>query len=244
MTQIIVPTDTPGVNIVRGIGVWGRETSDHCEIDLRERARAGRQQARARRRGPPGRAGPPRRRAHLPLHELGRPDVARVRPDGRARADARGARRAARRQAVHPGLHRRLLHRHPGGAADDDPRRREDRPRRPGRAHRHLGDQGLRARGLPPRRRPRDPGVGRGRRVERPAARRHVPGRPHAAHRRRPRRGAQDPHREERARRYEPARAGTSGTSSLARMSGRGPTPVDRSLRTGADAVTPHPYDR
>ncbi len=31
MTQMIVPTDTPGVNIVRGINVWGRN-SDHCEI--------------------------------------------------------------------------------------------------------------------------------------------------------------------------------------------------------------------
>jgi acyl-CoA dehydrogenase len=31
MTQIIVPTDTPGVRIVRGIEVWGRP-SDHCEI--------------------------------------------------------------------------------------------------------------------------------------------------------------------------------------------------------------------
>ncbi|MFP3901247.1 MAG: acyl-CoA dehydrogenase family protein [Acidimicrobiia bacterium] len=31
MTQIIVPADTPGVTIVRGIEVWGRE-SDHCEI--------------------------------------------------------------------------------------------------------------------------------------------------------------------------------------------------------------------
>ena len=31
MTQIIVPTDTPGVNIVRGVPVWGRD-SDHCEI--------------------------------------------------------------------------------------------------------------------------------------------------------------------------------------------------------------------
>jgi len=31
MTQIIVPTDTPGVNIVRGVEVWGR-SSDHCEI--------------------------------------------------------------------------------------------------------------------------------------------------------------------------------------------------------------------
>jgi acyl-CoA dehydrogenase len=31
MTQIIVPTDTPGVNVVRGIEVWGR-ASDHVEI--------------------------------------------------------------------------------------------------------------------------------------------------------------------------------------------------------------------
>jgi len=32
MTQIIVPTDTAGVNIVRGIGIFGRHTSDHCEV--------------------------------------------------------------------------------------------------------------------------------------------------------------------------------------------------------------------
>jgi acyl-CoA dehydrogenase len=32
MSQIIVPTTTPGVNIVRGIGIFGRSTSDHCEI--------------------------------------------------------------------------------------------------------------------------------------------------------------------------------------------------------------------
>jgi acyl-CoA dehydrogenase len=31
MTQIIVPRSTPGVNILRGINVWGVE-SDHCEI--------------------------------------------------------------------------------------------------------------------------------------------------------------------------------------------------------------------
>ena len=31
MTQIIVPRDTPGVTVVRGIEVWGVE-SDHCEI--------------------------------------------------------------------------------------------------------------------------------------------------------------------------------------------------------------------
>ncbi len=32
MTQIIVPTDTAGVNIIRGIGIFGHSTSDHCEI--------------------------------------------------------------------------------------------------------------------------------------------------------------------------------------------------------------------
>jgi len=31
MTQIIVPADTPGVNVVRGVEVWGRR-SDHVEI--------------------------------------------------------------------------------------------------------------------------------------------------------------------------------------------------------------------
>lgn len=31
MTQIIVPKHTPGVKVVRGVPVWGRE-SDHCEI--------------------------------------------------------------------------------------------------------------------------------------------------------------------------------------------------------------------
>jgi acyl-CoA dehydrogenase len=31
MTQIIVPTATKGVNIVRGIGIFGHATSDHCE---------------------------------------------------------------------------------------------------------------------------------------------------------------------------------------------------------------------
>lgn len=32
MTQIIVPTDTPGVKIVRGIEVWGKPVTDHCEV--------------------------------------------------------------------------------------------------------------------------------------------------------------------------------------------------------------------
>jgi len=32
MTQIIVPRDTPGVNIIRGVPVWGNRDSDHVEI--------------------------------------------------------------------------------------------------------------------------------------------------------------------------------------------------------------------
>ena len=32
MTQIIVPSKTEGVNIIRGIGIFGHSTSDHCEI--------------------------------------------------------------------------------------------------------------------------------------------------------------------------------------------------------------------
>ncbi|MDO8390566.1 MAG: acyl-CoA dehydrogenase family protein [Actinomycetota bacterium] len=32
MVQIIVPTATKGVNIVRGIGVWGKRSTDHCEV--------------------------------------------------------------------------------------------------------------------------------------------------------------------------------------------------------------------
>jgi acyl-CoA dehydrogenase len=32
MTQIIVPKETPGVNIVRGVPIWGSRDSDHCEI--------------------------------------------------------------------------------------------------------------------------------------------------------------------------------------------------------------------
>jgi acyl-CoA dehydrogenase len=32
MTQIIVPKDTPGVNVIRGVPIWGNQDSDHCEI--------------------------------------------------------------------------------------------------------------------------------------------------------------------------------------------------------------------
>ena len=61
MTQIIVPKDTPGVRIVRGVEIWGRP-SDHCEISLRRRARAAHKPARPGGLGPSGRAGSSRAR--------------------------------------------------------------------------------------------------------------------------------------------------------------------------------------
>ena len=36
MAQFIVPTATKGVDIVRGIGIWGQPTSDHCEVVYRD----------------------------------------------------------------------------------------------------------------------------------------------------------------------------------------------------------------
>ena len=84
MVQIIVPTATKGVNIVRGIGVWGRKKSDHCEVKY-EDVRVPLENALGPGGGgPPGGPGPARRRARLPLHELDRADVAGLRPDGRA----------------------------------------------------------------------------------------------------------------------------------------------------------------
>ena len=105
MTQIIVPKDTPGLRIVRGIEVWGRPERP-LRDRLRRRACAAEQPAWPDRFGPSGCTGSSGRRARLSLHELDRADVAGVRPDGRAGDDARGAWRQARHQAVHPGLHR------------------------------------------------------------------------------------------------------------------------------------------
>ena len=52
--------------------VWGREHGDHCEI-IYDNVRVPLANQLGRRgTRPPGRAGPPRRRARLPLHELGR----------------------------------------------------------------------------------------------------------------------------------------------------------------------------
>ena len=81
MTQIIVPKNTPGVNIIRGVPVWGRASS-HCEIKYEKRARAEGESTRPHRYRASGGAGSTRRRPRVSLHELGRIDVAHIRPDG------------------------------------------------------------------------------------------------------------------------------------------------------------------
>ena len=149
MMQVIVPTSTPGVTIVRGIGIWGSLSSDHCEV-LYENVRVpGGERPGPGGRRSPRRAGPTRCGAHLPLHEFGRPDVARLRPDGRTHAHPRGPRRAVERQAVHAGVRRRQLHGHPVGPAHDDPRSREGGPGGPSGTHGDLLHQGLRPGRLP-----------------------------------------------------------------------------------------------
>ena len=159
MTQIIVPKNTPGVNIVRGVPVWGRGAA-HSEI-VYDNVRVPREnQTRPHRRRPPSGPGPAGRRARLPLHELHRRHVAGIRPDGAAHNDARGPRRRETgAQAIHAGLHRRQLHGHPVRPSDDHPLRGEDGKRR-GPAHGHLRHQGVRAPGLPPSGGPRHSGVG------------------------------------------------------------------------------------
>jgi len=83
MVQIIVPSNAKGVNIVRGIGIWGQDSSDHCEW-FTTTSGPGRQRFRTRRTRSPGGPGPPRSGSYLPLHELHRSDVAGLRSDGRA----------------------------------------------------------------------------------------------------------------------------------------------------------------
>ena len=107
MMQIIVPTSTPGVIIERGIGIWGSASSDHCEVRYDNVRVPGGQRPGPGGRRAPGRPGPPGRRPHLPLHELGRADVASLRSHDRAPADTGGPRWALEGQAVHAGVRRR-----------------------------------------------------------------------------------------------------------------------------------------
>ena len=199
MMQIIVPTSTPGVIIERGIGIWGSASSDHCEVrydnvrvpDENVLGQVGDGHRAAQDRLGAGRifhcmnsVGQMWRAFDLMVERMLTREVHGGLLEG---------------QAVHAGVHRRQLHGPAVGAAHDHPRRREGRPGRSPGPHGNLRHQGLRAGGLHPGGRPGHTGVGSGRRVERPPPVRHVPHGAHPAHRRRSRRGAPHPHRQERA---------------------------------------------
>ena len=121
-SMILVPTDTPGYELVRRIPVMGHEGrgwGTHCETRFTGvRVPLGNMLGEPRRRVP-DRAEAARTGTDPPRHALARADAARVRADVRAGARARGVRRPARRQADRAELDRRVGGRHPGVPADD-----------------------------------------------------------------------------------------------------------------------------
>ena len=96
MSMFLVPTDTPGVKIVRNVGLYGEPMNEgfHALIHYDDvRVPDGRA---ARRRGPGvrDRADPPRRRPHPPRHAHHRPGAEGDRHDVRAGAEPRDRRAA------------------------------------------------------------------------------------------------------------------------------------------------------
>ena len=196
MVQIIVPTDTPGVDIVRGIGIWGAPTSDHCEVrytDVRvpidnTLGAVGQGHEAAQERLGAGRV------FHC-MNSVGQ----------MWRAFDLMVERSLARE-VHGGLlkDKQFIQ---GFIADSYIDLQTARLLTINAAEKiDRGDPDARVEisaikvyvpvGLPPRRRPGDPGLGCRRGVERPAAGRDVPRRADAPPRRRPRRGPPDPDRE------------------------------------------------
>ncbi len=145
-SMIIVPTDNPGFNLVRPIPVMGHDGGPgHCEIryeDCRvpEANLLGPRQAGfviAQDRLGPG-------RIHHCMRAIGSAERAN-RDDVPPRERARGLRRQARRQAVHPGFRRQIAHGGRAGSPPHDEGRVEDGHRgQEGRSPRDLDDQGHR----------------------------------------------------------------------------------------------------
>ena len=110
-TQIIVPADTPGVDVVRPIVVMGhagKGWSTHCEVRYTGVRVPRLEHARRRRSRLPDRPEAPRPGPHPPRDALARSDAARIRADVHLRARPRDLERPALEQADHPELDRRL----------------------------------------------------------------------------------------------------------------------------------------
>ena len=89
-SMFLVPTDTPGIEIIRNVGLGGEPRGRGLARvrALQQRARARRQPARRRGPGVRDRADPPRRRPHPPRDAHRRRVPAGLRHDVRARAVA------------------------------------------------------------------------------------------------------------------------------------------------------------
>ena len=134
-SMIIVPTDTPGFDLVRNISVMGDAGSGPRESrrgPLPLLPGAAVEPARRRGRWLRHRAGTARARAHPSLHALARHRRSRVRHDVRAgqRAGDHARRRDARRPPSDPALGRRARRRDPRCSPADAARGLDDRPTR------------------------------------------------------------------------------------------------------------------
>ena len=185
MSQILVPTDTPGLRADPadpGDGARRPRLVDALRDALHGRPRPARERARRARRRLPDRAEAARAGADPPRHALARPDAARLRadvPPTRSSARSFGG-PLAEKQTVQNWIADSAAEIQACRLLTLDAAAQDRRGRRG--ARRDLADQVLR-RARPARRdRPRDPGARRPRPHRRDAARRHVragPRRPH-----------------------------------------------------------------